>query len=199
MFVQDDLKHLPIISSNGDPTLPEDDPIPPFAYHYHCLLMSGVNHTLLEPVISCHNKTMIHNTFFQHFPLRPPYSVAISYYEDILHNDLNEILQQLVNSTAVTRVPALPSLQLCTSKRCLVWLFSRLDKVISPSPALDHLDGLLWTHFCSSTSSFFNRSLNWTLYPTRGLTSGEQGWTFIKCRRIVQKLKAIGEKILCLA
>lgn len=61
---------------------------------------------------------MIHNTFFQHFPLRPPYSVAISYYEDILHNDLNEILQQLVNSTAVTRVPALPSLQLCTSKRC---------------------------------------------------------------------------------
>lgn len=133
MFVQDVLKHLPIISSNGDPTLPEDDPIPPFAYHYHCLLMSGVNHTLLEPVISCHNKTMIHNTFFQHFPLRPPYSVAISYYEDILHNDLNEILQQLVNSTAVTRVPALPSLQLCTSKRCWVWLFSRLDKVISLS------------------------------------------------------------------
>lgn len=179
MFVQDVLKHLPIISSNGDPTLLEDDPIPPFAYHYHCLLMSGVNHTLLKPVISCNNKTMIHNTFFQHFQLRPPYSIAISY-KDILHNDLNEVLQQLINSTAVTCVPALSSFQLCTSKRCRVWLFSRLDKVISfslsshspfPSPrsswwpplnSLQFIDVFLFQQFPKLDTVPHMRSQKWS-------------------------------------
>ena len=124
--------------------------------------------------------------------------------KDILHNDFNEILHQFINFYCCNVCPWAVILSAVHLQEELSSLYSRLDKAIS----LGHSSHSPFPHpWPSWWPPRTHSSLLFSGDPRTGHSTPDdvsqltkRGQTpFMKCRRIVQKLKALGQKNLHLA